>query len=1123
MAKIILNKKYNIAILIFLCCLISFFTAFFSVSFYKNKSSEQNNFWNLSTEILQDEENNLFKEIAANSISYSEVYNYSASAPQDSYFCLRDEHLLLTEDQQNMGLCWVFATVKSLQSFFAMKTGEYYDFSEAWVALCYKAQTTSYVFGEGANTTASYYRLFNDGFLFENEFPYTMVYNIDNSNYQEIYNNYLPLSQRNSLSFLKTVSFLNEQTKISDIKQYIINNGALPISYDASSTVTNQNGLKCAYRKETDNSDYSGHAISVIGWDDTVSFTDKYGTAHTGAFMCLNSWGANHEYEIVYIPYNYTGAVNSLFGYGLKSSYYTGERFDLQPSNNNLENKLVNINNYSGLNTSSSTSFKEGNIFTFGEIPTLTYSLYNYSNANEYSISITKNGKPQNEDFTTNFNLNTYLLSITANKAIDSGTYNISITEDTNNDNIIEYYYNKQLFVYSGSDFCTIYNSSQNRQLNIWEYENYLFSSEFPNEIDVFIDEQYTCLRLAPCTISNLISFNVNSFDVGVDNSFFIQATSDSYAKGYVYFTFQNMLSNDPGDYERIVTCTTIDGNEISLKLIIHNLASEDNVACVFFDTDNYLDTGYKYKYYALGDMNSVYNKIILNDVETLPSGKHFSGWYLDKNYNTSLLSNDIYSLTQNNIDTADCTNSYDLIAKINQISYVRYYAFVYAKIESGTFTVDSIGTINTQYGDLLSVQTGEAKYGSGNYQYSVNTSTLPDGVTFNATTHTLEGNIEEIGNFTVIITVTDLTLSSTVESTVDIISTQRLIEITIDNVSAEYGTLQNLSYTISSGTIYNDDELNIQLSCFASQNITSVGNYTINGTFNNSNYSVTFHTAKYTVFAKTISARWSNTLFTYDTNFHCPTVSLNGIINNEMFEVVVSGQQANAGKNYVANLIINTTNYVVSNPTCSFEIQKAVLDINSQLQSITFSDNELKDAKTLQELNLPEFFHWVSPEQEIEYGENIYQAYYAPADTDNYEQISNINITLIKNYDYTILIIIVSSVLVGIIFLTIIIIVLKNKKTKHAPKNIIKKPVKTENKNKKLDIVKITFVTNSNQIIEPLISEKSIVIDLPKLQRNYFEFCGWYTDKICLNPYVNNGLNDNLTLYAKWRVKPVK
>ncbi|MBE6862481.1 MAG: hypothetical protein E7497_06250, partial [Ruminococcus sp.] len=88
-------------------------------------------------------------------------------------------------------------------------------------------------------------------------------------------------------------------TDTSDIKNYLMNNGALTISYYSTYYKRNTSN---DYYSDTYNSYYqtavssgTNHAVTLVGWDDNFSKSKFEGNvpAGNGAWICRNSWGEN--------------------------------------------------------------------------------------------------------------------------------------------------------------------------------------------------------------------------------------------------------------------------------------------------------------------------------------------------------------------------------------------------------------------------------------------------------------------------------------------------------------------------------------------------------------------------------------------------------------------------------------------------------------------------------------------------------------------------------------------------------------------------------------------------------------------------------------------------------------
>lgn len=82
------------------------------------------------------------------------------------------------------------------------------------------------------------------------------------------------------------------------IKSAIMESGAVSTNYNAITSCTGSDGISFALTKEY--SYISGHAISVVGWDDNYSktkFDGSYTPTSNGAWLCKNSWGNYNSLE----------------------------------------------------------------------------------------------------------------------------------------------------------------------------------------------------------------------------------------------------------------------------------------------------------------------------------------------------------------------------------------------------------------------------------------------------------------------------------------------------------------------------------------------------------------------------------------------------------------------------------------------------------------------------------------------------------------------------------------------------------------------------------------------------------------------------------------------------------
>ena len=88
-----------------------------------------------------------------------------------------------------------------------------------------------------------------------------------------------------------------------------------------------------------------------------------------------------------------------------------------------------------------------------------------------------------------------------------------------------------------------------------------------------------------------------------------------------------------------------------------------------------------------------------------------------------------------------------------------------------------------------------------------------------------------------------------------------------------------------------------------------NVGNtYTITpGGLTSSNYNITFAAGTLTVNQKEVGLIWSDTSLTYNGSPQKPTANATGLVNGDVVEVTVTGEQTNAGDNYTATASVLT------------------------------------------------------------------------------------------------------------------------------------------------------------------------------------------------------------------------
>ena len=96
-----------------------------------------------------------------------------------------------------------------------------------------------------------------------------------------------------------------KMTDTQDVKQAVIDNGAVTVSYNAETKYYSDKDNYGKYSYDYENK-YINHNVALIGWDDNFdksyfTVTDSNGVTHTpdtnGAWLVKNSWGTNMMFE----------------------------------------------------------------------------------------------------------------------------------------------------------------------------------------------------------------------------------------------------------------------------------------------------------------------------------------------------------------------------------------------------------------------------------------------------------------------------------------------------------------------------------------------------------------------------------------------------------------------------------------------------------------------------------------------------------------------------------------------------------------------------------------------------------------------------------------------------------
>ena len=260
-------------------------------------------------------------------------------------FNLAEKIDIKVENQGDYGLCWGFASLKSLETYLALNELGNYDFSE--MHLDYIQSDLMYGYRElhtGGNFSEFKEYITVSGVVLESDVPYREHSEEEYSKFTDI---------RKITEVTETIEFpslyKNEDSEHTDkeitdfretVKKHIMKNGGLYASIVGT-------GAKNHYT-DIENSEFMNHAVTIVGWDDNYSkdnFLSSTGKkpSKDGAYIALNSWGTFWNdggyyyisYEDKFVETNLSGILST----SIESAYKI----------NSIENETIKeylVNNY---------------------------------------------------------------------------------------------------------------------------------------------------------------------------------------------------------------------------------------------------------------------------------------------------------------------------------------------------------------------------------------------------------------------------------------------------------------------------------------------------------------------------------------------------------------------------------------------------------------------------------------------------------------------------------------------------------------------------------------------------------------------------------------------------------
>lgn len=625
------------------------------------------------------------KAIRDNYITHTSEETSKEVEPLPSAYCLRDDYVVFSQNQDKTGFCWNFGTTMAISTAIMKATGEYYDFSELWTGISAYNSTSYRQIGSGGGYSTHFNAAKIDGLMLEVDLPYSNTFIVSNDNARDYYNFFRKNSNLPIVSTVIHDSTTNfSRTDVEEMKEHIYNHGSLSMAFNFKKSFVDENGRLYKFPNEKDTN--GCHAISIIGWDDNyeqeiyLDGMDKP-VVFKGAWLVLNSYTESQGTDgVIRIFYDDT---NILYADGFKYQNDTTKDFyfyDKIETGGNIETHIKG--KYYGDYTASNNATKQKNIF-YDDVD-LNYSYVSSENTIISDIEIYLGNQNVTDQFTINIHNSSKTFSIQKENA-QYGQYKVLVnyTNGEKSDSFLNNFFVTYNLVGEEIEFDVEKNSLQFTTGKDLEY--YSFANPYKNYI-IYTNE-----------LNGTISFLQTKQSIYSDRNMSIPDIT------------YNISSDNTYSYVHTVTSTS--GYELDYKFNIeYNEDTSLQPVTVFYDLDGGVNHSKNY-YKELAGPNTD-----LTLYAPSRPGYTFAGWYLDYGNNSEKIpeKDGIYSIAWDDIHHMG--ENPDLSA----LGYYQTYyknsntVFVYARWEEVNYydidlTIGGPGTTNI--GNITVSEDGFAKY----------------------------------------------------------------------------------------------------------------------------------------------------------------------------------------------------------------------------------------------------------------------------------------------------------------------------------------------------------------------------------------------------------------------------
>ncbi len=405
---------------------------------------------------------------------------------------LADFYPMINENQTDSKFCWIYSSMKSLESALMVQKNEFYNFSEIGLAYLYYADRISKTgAGVAYNVSGNFYSFvecYQDyGLVLESDFSNSNYKYINSRTYadysfvqdystKELNSQFKPYLIGTNESFSRLAT---SRAKTVVLKRFIKNYGGVFAGivggdskgclYTDNSALNVTRGLYKFYDDDRtyhqNSTDYynlgENHAVTIIGWNDDIVFGQ--GVQEQGAFIAMNSWGfENNSYELFYIPYSYTDMLSTCNGF-----VCNGEKGEISIESSSDSSMTDDI-------LTGSNELK--NFYAYDDEIWINYKL-NISSFADLSVKISRGSSQLNEVFGITSNTETKTVKISLNNSADfyGGYYTVSFF---NGETLIG---KRGIFIYSGTEinYFKLRSNAMTGEVGLFSVDGHVFDNAF--------------------------------------------------------------------------------------------------------------------------------------------------------------------------------------------------------------------------------------------------------------------------------------------------------------------------------------------------------------------------------------------------------------------------------------------------------------------------------------------------------------------------------------------------------------------------------------------------------------------------------------------------------------------